>query len=89
MTGLLDRFPRVDLPQIAGDPGWALAHLRASASGDTTLIVVGAPPLPVELTSMIRSGAGFGPKLAVLVYHVDPDTLPRRPDFVVLATDQS
>ena len=56
--------------------GPALAHLRASASGDTTLVVVAAPPQPVELTSMIRSGAAFGPKLAVLVYAVDPDTLP-------------
>jgi uncharacterized protein (DUF58 family) len=56
--------------------GPALAHLRASASGDTTLVVVAAPPQPAELTSMIRSGAGFGPKLAVLVYAIDPDTLP-------------
>jgi uncharacterized protein (DUF58 family) len=56
--------------------GPTLAHLRASASGDTTLVVVAAPPQPVELTSLIRSGAAFGPKLAVLVYPVDPDTLP-------------
>jgi uncharacterized protein (DUF58 family) len=56
--------------------GPALAHLRASASGDTTLVVVAAPPQPVELTSLIRSGGAFGPKLAVLVYPVDPDTLP-------------
>jgi hypothetical protein len=26
--------------------------------------------------SVIRSGGGFGPKLAVLVYPVEPDTLP-------------
>ncbi len=56
--------------------GPALAHLRASASGDTTLVVVAAPPQPVELTSLIRSGGAFGPKLAVLVYPIDPDTLP-------------
>ena len=56
--------------------GPSLAHLRASASGDTTLVVVAAPPQPVELTSLIRSGGAFGPKLAVLVYPVDPDTLP-------------
>ena len=36
------------------------------------LVVVAAPPQPVELTSLIRSGGAFGPKLAVLVY-------PRRP----------
>jgi uncharacterized protein (DUF58 family) len=56
--------------------GPALAHLRASASGDTTLVVVAAPPQPLELTSLIRSGGAFGPKLAVLVYPIDPDTLP-------------
>jgi uncharacterized protein (DUF58 family) len=56
--------------------GPTLSHLRASASGDTTLVVVAAPPQPAELTSLIRSGAAFGPKLAVLVYAVDPDTLP-------------
>jgi uncharacterized protein (DUF58 family) len=56
--------------------GPTLAHLRASASGDTTFVVVAAPPQPVELTSLIRSGAAFGPKLAVLVHAVDPDTLP-------------
>ncbi len=56
--------------------GPALAHLRAGASGDTTLVVVSAPPLPAELTSLIRSGSGFGPKLAVLVYAIDPATLP-------------
>jgi uncharacterized protein (DUF58 family) len=56
--------------------GPALAHLRAGASADSTLVFVSAPPLPSELTSLIRSGSGFGPKLAVLVYPVDPDTLP-------------
>ena len=56
--------------------GPALAHLRAGASGDATLVTVAAPPQPAELTSMIRSGAAFGPKLAVLVYPVDPDALP-------------
>jgi uncharacterized protein (DUF58 family) len=56
--------------------GPALAHLRAGASGDTTLVLVGAPPLPGEVTTMIRSGSAFGPKLAVLVYPVEPDSLP-------------
>jgi uncharacterized protein (DUF58 family) len=68
------------LTSVAHSPvrsiGPALAHLRAGASGDATLIAVAAPPPPAELTSMIRSGAAFGPKLAVLVYPVDPDALP-------------
>jgi uncharacterized protein (DUF58 family) len=56
--------------------GPMLAHLRAGSSADTSLVFVSAPPAPTELTALIRSGAGFGPKLAVLVYPVDPDTLP-------------
>ena len=56
--------------------GPTLAHLRAGASGDTTLVMVAAPPQPAELTSVVRSGGAFGPKLAVLIYPVDPDTLP-------------
>ncbi len=53
-----------------------LTRLRSAAAADTTLIVVTAPPPPTELTSLIRSGAAFGPKLAILVYPTDPDTLP-------------
>jgi uncharacterized protein (DUF58 family) len=56
--------------------GTSLRHLRAAASSDTTLILVSGPPAPNELSSLLRSAAGFGPKLAVLVYPVDPDTLP-------------
>lgn len=56
--------------------GPALAHLRTGASGDTTFVYVGAPPQPGELTSLIRGGGAFGPKLAVLVHPIDPDTLP-------------
>jgi uncharacterized protein (DUF58 family) len=56
--------------------GPALANLRAGASADTSLVFVSAPPAPTELTSLIRSGAGFGPKLAVLIYPVDPAGLP-------------
>ena len=52
--------------------GPALAHLRASASGDTTLVVVAAPPQPVELTSLIRSGGGVRPQAR-------RPRLPRRP----------
>ena len=47
--------------------GPALAHLRAGSSPDTSLVFVSAPPVPAELGSLIRAGAGFGQKLA------DPD----------------
>ncbi len=56
--------------------GPALVHLRAGASADTTLIYVAAPPSPTELPSLIRAGAGYGPRLAVLVYPTDPAALP-------------
>jgi len=56
--------------------GPALAHLRAGATADTSLVYVAAPPAPGELSSLIRAGSGFGPKLAVVVHPVDPQTLP-------------
>jgi uncharacterized protein (DUF58 family) len=56
--------------------GPALVHLRAGSSADTTLIYVASPPIPTELPSLIRAGAGYGPKLAVLVYPIDPTALP-------------
>lgn len=54
----------------------SLGNLREGASADTTLVFISAPPAAQELPSLIRSGAGFGPKLAVLIYPVDPQTLP-------------
>jgi uncharacterized protein (DUF58 family) len=56
--------------------GPSLAHLRAAASTETSLVLVSGPPPPSELTAFIRAGGGFGPKLAVLVYPVDPASLP-------------
>lgn len=53
-----------------------LTRLRIAAAADTTLVVVTAPPQPIELTSLIRAGAVFGPKVAVLVHPTDPATLP-------------
>jgi hypothetical protein len=38
--------------------------------------VITAPPDPSELSGLIRVGAAFGPKLAVLVYPIEPSTLP-------------
>jgi uncharacterized protein (DUF58 family) len=56
--------------------GPALAHLRAGSSPDTSLVFVSAPPVPAELGSLIRAGAGFGQKLAVLVYPLEPGRVP-------------
>ena len=53
-----------------------LTRLRSVAAGDTTLVVVTAPPQPTELTSLVRSGVVFGPKLAILVHATDPRDLP-------------
>ena len=53
-----------------------LTRLRMVAAGDTTLVIVGAPPAPTELPSLIRTGATFGPKVGVFVHPTDPDTLP-------------
>jgi uncharacterized protein (DUF58 family) len=68
------------LAGVSHDPSRALSagltRLRSAAAADSTLVVISAPPPPPELTSLIRSGAAFGPKLAILVYPVDPDTLP-------------
>jgi len=53
-----------------------LTRLRMVAASDTTLVVVGAPPAPNELASWIRTGAMFGPKVAVFIHPTDPETLP-------------
>jgi uncharacterized protein (DUF58 family) len=53
-----------------------LTRLRMVAASDTTLVVAGAPPAPTELPSWLRIGAMFGPKVAVFVYPIDPDSLP-------------
>jgi uncharacterized protein (DUF58 family) len=54
----------------------ALARLRAAASADVSLVFVSGMPSPSELTALLRAGSGFGPRLAVLVYPVDPRALP-------------
>ena len=56
--------------------GPALARLRGAASADTSLVFVSAPPAPTELAALLRSTAGFGPRLAILVYPIDPSALP-------------
>lgn len=54
----------------------ALTHLRAAASADTSLVFVSGPPAPTELAGLMRAGSGFGPRLAVLVYPLEPASLP-------------
>jgi uncharacterized protein (DUF58 family) len=55
--------------------GPALTRLRSAAGADTTFIAIGAPPVASELSSLIRTGVGFGPRLAILIYPADLHTL--------------
>jgi uncharacterized protein (DUF58 family) len=58
--------------------GPALLQLKGKAVADSTLVVVTAPPKGPEITALIRAAAGYGPKMAVFVYPVDPHALPIR-----------
>jgi uncharacterized protein (DUF58 family) len=49
-----------------------IARIRAQASADATLVFVGAAPNVAELPALLRAGAGFGARLAVLVYPQEP-----------------
>jgi uncharacterized protein (DUF58 family) len=53
-----------------------LTRLRMAAAADATVVIVTAPPPPTELAALTRAGSVFGPKLAILVHPVDPETLP-------------
>jgi uncharacterized protein (DUF58 family) len=53
----------------------ALSRVRMASASDTTLVIVGAPPPPNELSALIRTGAMFGPKVGVLVHPTDPESL--------------
>jgi uncharacterized protein (DUF58 family) len=68
------------LAQVVHTPsrplGSMLLQLRTSAVADSTLAVVTAPLPPAEIAAMTRLGTVFGPKVAVLVYPVDPESLP-------------
>src|SRR6476660_2303848 len=67
----------------------ALTHLRGAASADASLVFIAAPPAPQELPQLIRSGSGFGPKLAILIHPVEPATAPasRRTQLEARATE--
>ncbi len=54
----------------------ALGRVRSAASTETTFVAITAPPDPGDLGALVRLGSAFGPKLAVLVYPVDPAGLP-------------
>lgn len=56
----------VRMKSVAG----VLSGLRGSAVSDTTLAVIGAPPLAGEVPALSRLGSAFGRKLAVFVYPV-------------------
>ncbi len=73
--GFLDSLTAVQHSSVRS-LGPALTRLRSAAGADSTFICVSAPPVASELSSLIRTGAGFGPKLAILIYPADPDSLP-------------
>ncbi|MCA1726356.1 MAG: DUF58 domain-containing protein [Actinobacteria bacterium] len=58
--------------------GPALLQLKGKSVADSTLVVVTAPPLGPEVTALIRTAAGYGPRMAVFVYPTDPASLPVR-----------
>jgi hypothetical protein len=53
-----------------------LTELRLAGGADMSLVFIGAPLAPTELPQLVRAGAAFGPKLAVLVHPIEPDEAP-------------
>jgi uncharacterized protein (DUF58 family) len=68
--------------------GRVMTGLRLAGAQDTSLVFVGAPPPPQDLSPLVRAGGSFGPKLAVLVHPLDPETEPeaRRSQLTSRAT---
>jgi len=68
--------------------GRVMTSLRLAGAQDTSLVFVGAPPPPQDLSPLVRAGGSFGPKLAVLVHPLDPETEPeaRRTQLTSRAT---
>jgi uncharacterized protein (DUF58 family) len=68
--------------------GRVMTGLRLAGAQDTSLVFVGAPPPPQDLSPLVRAGGSFGPKLAVLVHPLDPETEPdaRRTQLTSRAT---
>ena len=69
----------------------SLTNLRASATSDASLVLVAAPPAPQEVPALIRAGAAFGPKLAILIHRADPSSAPtgQRRESTARATQAS
>ena len=68
--------------------GRVMTGLRLAGAQDTSLVFVGAPPPAQDLPPLVRAGGSFGPKLAVLVHPLDPETEPdaRRSQLTSRAT---
>ena len=54
----------------------ALTSLRIAGGGDTSLVFIGAPLPPQELPQLVRAGASFGQRLAILVHPMDLASAP-------------
>jgi uncharacterized protein (DUF58 family) len=72
---LLDKLAAVSHVH-ASSLSQSLVSLRSVSGGDSTLVIVTAPPNARELVSLTRVGSAFGPKLAVLIYPIEPAALP-------------
>ena len=68
--------------------GRVMTGLRLAGAQDTSLVFIGAPPPPQDLSPLVRAAGSFGPKLAVLVHPLDPETEPdaRRSQLMSRAT---
>jgi uncharacterized protein (DUF58 family) len=77
-TALLDFLASVGTVRVRGR-GDALRNVRSGSGSDTSLVLITAPPLPGEVASLMRTGTGFGRKLAVFVYPIDPAGMPDEP----------
>jgi uncharacterized protein (DUF58 family) len=68
--------------------GRVLTALRLAGAQDTSLVFIGAPPPPQDLSPLVRAGGSFGPRLAILVHPTDPEAEPeaRRTQLLSRAT---
>ena len=53
------------------DVAAALTALKGRSVADSSLVLVGAPPVAAELEALVRMGTRFGAKTAVLLYPAD------------------
>ena len=74
-TALLERLSQIGSVRTR-TIGEALGRLRASAQAESSLVLVSSPLHSAEVGALSRAGTGFGRKLAVFVYPVNPSTIP-------------